>query len=154
MKKLILYGSIVIILFISLAVVTNISQTKKAEGNPFGKKSIHPSTAELMNDANYQNVILPDELSERLASGEELTVYFYSSTCPFCKETTPRLVPIVDEIGIDLKQYNLKEFEEGWNDYQVTSTPTVIHFKDGKEVDRIVGAATDEEFKEFFQQYE
>lgn len=44
---------------------------------------------------------------------------------------------MAEEMGIDLEMYNLLEFEEGWNEYAIESTPTFIHFEDGKEVDRL-----------------
>ncbi len=152
MKKVLFFGGIVVVLFIALALVTNIQQTQRAEGNPFGKERLNPATVSLMDDPNYQNVILPDELEERISNGEDVTVYFYSSTCQYCKETTPRLAPLADENGIDLVQYNLLEFEDGWNDYKIEATPTVVHFENGVEVGRVVGAATNDEFQQFFNQ--
>ncbi len=59
---------------------------QKAEGNPFGKEELHPATIDLLDDPNYQNIILPDELREALNNKETITVYFYSSTCEFCKK--------------------------------------------------------------------
>ncbi|MED1601382.1 thioredoxin family protein [Alkalihalophilus marmarensis] len=151
MKKVLIFGGIIVILFGLLAVVNSMKQSQLAEGNPFGKERIAPATAELMNDPNYQNVILPDELEEILEDNGDVTVYFYSSTCPYCKEATPRLVPISEELGVDLVQYNLTEFEDGYSDYRIESTPTVVHYEKGEEVDRIVGSAPDEEYRAFFE---
>ncbi|GAE34494.1 thioredoxin family protein [Halalkalibacter akibai] len=150
MKKILIFGGVVLLLFVSLIVVNNAQQTKKAEGNPFGKTQLHPATLDLLNNENYQNIILPVELESQLSNEESVTVYFYSSTCQFCKETTPRLVPLADDAGINLVQYNLLEFEEGWNQYNIDATPTVVHFENGVEKERIVGAATDDDFKQFF----
>ncbi|MFP3340137.1 thioredoxin family protein, partial [Micrococcus sp. SIMBA_131] len=57
-----------------------------------------------------------------------------------------------EDMDIDLKKYNVLEFEQGWNDYQIESTPTLVRFKDGKEVDRIVGTQTEETFKHWIEQ--
>ncbi|MFC0469403.1 thioredoxin family protein [Halalkalibacter kiskunsagensis] len=153
MKKIIIFGGIVVLIFVALAVVSNLQQTKKAEGNPFGKDKLHPATIELINDPNYQNVILPEELDEKLTNEEATTVYFYASDCAFCKEATPRVVPLAEELKINLVQYNLREFEEGWNKYGLNSTPTIVHFEDGAEVERIEGAVTNAEFEQFFNEY-
>ncbi|WP_017727632.1 thioredoxin family protein [Halalkalibacterium ligniniphilum] len=153
MKKVIIFGGIVVLLFVSLAVVSTMQQTKKAEGNPFGKSTLHPATIDIMDDPNYQNVILPDELEERLTNGDDVTVYFYSSTCSFCKETTPRLAPLAQQMDVDLVQYNLLEFEQGWSDYNLQSTPTVVHYQNGKEVARVVGSAQNEEYAMFFSEH-
>jgi thiol-disulfide isomerase/thioredoxin len=150
MKKVLIFGGIVVFLFVALIVVSNAQQTKKAEGNPFGKSQLDPATLELIDNPLYQNVILPEELAEKVANGEVTTVYFYSSICQYCRETTPRLVPLADDLGVELVQYNLQEFEEGWNEYKIDATPTVVHFENGVEAGRIVGAATDEEFEQFF----
>ncbi|OLS36046.1 thiol reductase thioredoxin [Alkalihalophilus pseudofirmus] len=151
MKKVLIFGGIIVILFGLLAVVNSMKQSQLAEGNPFGKEQIDPATAELVNDPNYQNVILPEELEEILEDNGDVTVYFYSSTCPYCKEATPRLVPISEELGVDLVQYNLTEFDEGWSDHNIESTPTIVHFENGEEIDRIVGSAPDEEYRAFFE---
>ncbi|MFC0561191.1 thioredoxin family protein [Halalkalibacter alkalisediminis] len=153
MKKIVIFGSVVILLFVALIVVNNVQQTQKSAGNPFGKSQLHPATIEIMNDENYQNIILPEELEDTLANNEAVTVYFYSSTCQFCKETTPRLAPLAEDAGINLVQYNLKEFEQGWDKYNLNSTPTVVHFDNGVEEGRIVGAASNEEFMQFFNDY-
>ncbi|ARK32848.1 thioredoxin family protein [Halalkalibacter krulwichiae] len=151
MKKILIFGGAVILLFVALVVVSNAQQTQKSEGNPFGKSQLHPATIEIMDDPNYQNIILPEELETSIADEEEVTVYFYSSTCQFCKETTPRLVPIADEKEVNLVQYNLLEFEDGWEQYDITATPTVVHYENGDEAGRIVGAAENEEFEQFFE---
>lgn len=152
MKKLLIFGGVIVLIFVSLALVTNMKQSKQAEGNPFGKEKLDASTIELLDDPNYENVILPDELEEKLSNGEDVTVYFYQSNCPYCKELTPRLVPLAKDLGVDLVQYNLLEFEQGWRDYQIESTPTLIHFEAGEEKERVVGAHPNEVFTTFFNE--
>ncbi|MGR3763360.1 thioredoxin family protein [Rossellomorea sp. NS-SX7] len=152
MKKIIIFLAVVIGLFAAIAIVTNMQNSQKAEGNKFKKDNLDPATVALLDDPNYQNVILPEELEKKLADKEDVTVYFYSSTCPHCKETTPILAPLAEEMGVDMVQYNVLEFEQGWTDYQIEATPTLVHFKDGKEVDRVVGSQPEEEFRSFFEE--
>lgn len=137
MKKIVVIVSVIIAIFIALAVITNIQQKKSSEGNPFGKDKVYPATQEQLDDPLYQNIILPEELEEKLDNGESATIYFYKSDCPACRQTSPIMVPMADEMGIDLELYNLLEFEQGWDDYNIQSTPTFIHFEDGKEVSRL-----------------
>ena len=152
MKKAIIFLGIIIVLFGALAFVTNLSNSEKAEGNPYGKDSLDPATIDQLDDPLYQNQILPDELDKTLSNEEDAFVYFYSPTCIHCKNTSPILVPLAEDMDIDLKKYNVLEFEQGWNDYQIESTPTLVRFKDGKEVDRIVGTQTEETFKQWIEQ--
>ncbi|MDO6658329.1 co-chaperone YbbN [Anaerobacillus sp. 1_MG-2023] len=151
MKKAIIFLGIVIVIFGALAFVTNYSNSEKTEGNPYGKSSLNPATIEQLDDPLYQNQILPDELDEALSNEEDAFVYFYSPTCIHCKNTSPVLVPLAEDMEIDLKKYNVLEFEQGWNDYRIESTPTLVRFKDGKEVDRIVGTQTEDTFKQWIE---
>ncbi|EMT44932.1 MULTISPECIES: co-chaperone YbbN [Anoxybacillus] len=152
MKKLLIFGGVIIALFIALAWITSYTQKQKVEGNPFGKEELHPATIDLLDDPNYKNIILPDELREALNNKETMTIYFYSSTCEFCKKTTPIVVPLAKEMGIDLKQFNLLEFDEGWNEYRIEATPTIVHFQNGKEVARIEGYYEEDVFRQWFEQ--
>lgn len=150
MKKLIIFIVFIVALFGALAFMTTYQNKQATEGNPYGKSKLDPATVKQLKDPNYQNQILPDDLEKKLADGETLTVYFYSPTCSHCQEATPILVPMVDEMGIDLKKYNLLEFQQGWQNYGIEFTPTIIHFEKGKEVSRIVGNEGKEAFEKWF----
>ncbi|KMK76510.1 thioredoxin family protein [Alkalihalobacillus pseudalcaliphilus] len=153
MKKIIIFGAIIVVIFAALAYVSTTANQQKAEGNPYNKSNLHPETIKQLDDPNYQNIILPEELDEKLGNGEDLTVYFFSPTCGFCNEVTPRLAPLADDLGVDLKKMNLLEFDEGWSKYNIDATPTLIQYKDGEFYQGIQGAATNEEYTEFFQQF-
>lgn len=152
MKKIIIFLVAIVALFAAIALITSMQNNQKAEGNKFKKANLNPATVELLDDPNYQNVILPEELEEKLKNNEDVTVYFYSSTCVHCKRTTPTLAPLAEDMGVDMVQYNLLEFEQGWDQYRIEATPTLIHFENGKEVARIVGGQPEEEFKKFFEE--
>ncbi|PLS17652.1 thiol reductase thioredoxin [Bacillus sp. M6-12] len=151
MKKIIIFLVVIIGLFAAIAIINNTQQKEKSEDNPYGKDTLRASTVEQLDDPNYQNLILPDALKDKLDKEENVTVYFYSPECPHCIKTTPVVNPVAKEMNIDLVQYNLLEFEEGWDDYQIKSTPTIVHYEKGKEKARIVGSHKAEEFKDFFQ---
>jgi len=152
LKKIIIFLVAIVALFAAIALITSMQNNQKAEGNKFKKANLEPATVELLDDPNYQNVILPEELEEKLKNNEDVTVYFYSSSCIHCKRTTPILAPLAEDMGVDMVQYNLLEFEQGWDQYRIESTPTLVHFESGKEVARIVGEQPEEEFKKFFDE--
>ncbi|CAM3782402.1 thioredoxin family protein [Mesobacillus thioparans] len=152
MKKLIIFLVIIIGLFAALFFVNKAQNEEKSEGNPYGKNTLHPETVKQLDDPNYQNIILPDELDKKLEAGEDVTVYFFSPTCPHCVRTTPVVAPLAKDMDVDLVQYNLLEFEQGWNDYGIESTPTIVQYKDGKEVNRIVGYQEEASFKDWFNE--
>ena len=139
MKKLGIIGAVVIVLFIAVILLTNLSNKDKLANNPYDTDNLRQSTIDLLDDENYQNIILPDALEEKIASGEPVVAYMFSPECPHCKKMTPSLMPIADEVGVQIDQLNILEYEQGWDDYNVEATPTLIYFNEGKEVDRIVG---------------
>jgi thiol-disulfide isomerase/thioredoxin len=147
MKKIIIFGAIILVLFGGLAFMTTYQNNQKAEGNVYGKSDLDPATIDQLDDPNYQNIILPDELETKLENKEDTIVYFFSPLCDHCKATTPVLMPVADEVGVEIKQYNILEYEEGWNQYAITGTPTLVHYKDGKEVARVEGSNTEENFR-------
>lgn len=150
MKKVLIFLAIIIVLFAGVAILTNMQNSEKVGDNPYGKDTLHPETVALLEDENYQNIILPDELEQKLNDKEDMTVYYFQSTCPYCKEATPILSPLAEEMGIDLVQYNLLEFEQGWDDYRIQETPTIVQYKDGKETARITGLTSEAEYRQWF----
>src|SRR5699024_11943785 len=67
-------------------------------------------------------------------SGEAVMVYFYSPRCVYCQRTTPVLVPLTEELNIDMKKLNLLEFKDEWD---IESTPTLVHYEDRSEERRV-----------------
>lgn len=152
MKKLLIIGGAIVAVFILLIVLTNMSNDKKLADNPYGTKNLEQDTIDQLDDENYQNIILPDDLNSKIESGEPVTVYFFSPSCSHCKAMTPVLMPIVKEMDVDLVQYNILEFEQGWDEYQIEYTPTTIYFEDGKEVSRMIGNQPKENIEAFFNE--
>ncbi|WP_126428087.1 thioredoxin family protein [Brevibacillus marinus] len=150
MKKVLIFLAIVMGLFAALAVVTFYANKQAAQGNPYGKETLHPATVAQLDDPLYGNQILPDELQAKLDNKEELYVYFYSPTCVYCQETTPILVPLAEELAIDVRKLNVLEFEEAWDTYRLAGTPTLIHFREGKEVARLDGGQNEASLRAWF----
>ncbi|MGM7719222.1 thioredoxin domain-containing protein [Metabacillus sp. Hm71] len=154
MKKILIFGAIIVILFGALAFITTYQNKQQVEGNVYGKDNLKPATIDQLDDPNYQNIILPDELEAKLEKKEETIVYFFSPECTHCQATTPVLMPVADEVGVEIDQFNLLEFEDGWTQYGIESTPTLVHYKDGKEVARSVGSNTEEYFRNLLTEWE
>jgi thiol-disulfide isomerase/thioredoxin len=153
MKKIIIFSAIIIALFVAMAVVTNMQNNAKiGENNPYKTNDLQQATIDLLDDPNYQKIILPDQLEEKLDNNEDVTVYFFASDCPHCKVTTPVLMPLADEMGIEVVQYNLLEFQDGWNQYGIDGTPTLVRYEDGKEVARIDGSRDEAVFRQWFEE--
>lgn len=125
------------------------SSTETGLSNPYQKKILHPETIKRLEDPNYQNIILPQTLEEMLANGEDVIVYFYSPLCPYCIKTTPLITELAQELNKEIYQFNLLEFEHGWDEYQLEAIPTLIQYKEGKETKRTTGYQEKGDFKEW-----
>lgn len=156
MKKLLIIGGVIIAIFALIVVLNNQSNEVKLKDNPYGTKDLKQSTIGLLGNENYQNIILPDALYEKVTSGESITAYFFSPECQYCMQMTPILMPIAKENGIHVYQYNMLEFEQEAQPYGITSWPTLIHYEDGKEVSRSVGLPKNpnEDIQTFFDNYD
>lgn len=152
MKKLIIFLVVIIAIFAAIAGLTKWQQAKKSEGNVYQKESLDPATINLLDDPLYQNIILPDELEKKLQAKEDVTVYFFSPTCSHCMKTTPELIPAAEKLNVDIHQFNLLEFDDGWNEYRIKYTPTLMHFKNGEEDTRLVGAHTQGEIETWLEE--
>lgn len=151
MKKVIIFLAVIVVLFAGVALLTKMQNEEKiAEDNQYNKDSLKPETIDQLDDPNYQNIILPENLKAKLDNKEDVTVYFYSPTCGYCQQTTPIVSPLAEEMGIDLVQFNLLEFESGWDQYKITETPTIVQYKGGEEAERLVGLKDKEVFEEWF----
>ncbi len=76
MKKLGIYLSIIVVLFGALYVVNqqaNQAKYGKYADNVYGidPSKLHPETLKLLDDPNYQNIILPDALDKKIAAQED-----------------------------------------------------------------------------------
>lgn len=154
MKKLLAIGGVIVVIFILIIVLTNKSNETKLKDNPYGTDKLDTATIGLIGNENYSNIILPDELEKKISSGEAVTAYFFSPTCSYCMEMTPRLMPIAKDMNVHVDQYNLLEYGDQAASYGIESTPTLIYFKDGEEVGRLVGAHPEENIRAFFSEYE
>jgi len=80
-----------------------------------------------------------NELEERLQSSEFIIVDFSSPGCAPCKKIPPLLAEVMDQLkGVDIKAYevNIADEPELAQKYFILGVPTIIVFKQGKEIGR------------------
>ena len=151
MKKLAIIGGIVIVLFIGIIVLNNMSNSDKLEDNPYGTDNLNQATIDQLDDENYQNIILPEDLEAKIESGEDVFAYLFSPLCSYCMQFTPKLMEVAGEKDIQIDQLNVLEFESAKATYNLEATPTLIYFEDGKEVTRMVGDDSEDKIRQFFE---
>ncbi len=100
----------------------------------------------------YSNKISLEDLNKNIEDKKEQTIYFYQTSCVHCQKVSPIVVPLAKDLNVDMKVIDIENLNEPWDKYNIQGTPTIIHFKDGKEVSRISGEQSKEKFKEWFEQ--
>lgn len=90
--------------------------------------------------------------SEVLKSDKLVIVDFYATWCMPCQMLTPILVEIDKENeDVEIFKVNVDENQETAIRYDIVSVPTLIFFKDGKEIDRQVGLVEKEKLEEIIK---
>lgn len=92
--------------------------------------------------------------SEVLKSDKLVIVDFYATWCMPCQMLTPILVDIDKENeDVEIFKVNVDENQETAIRYDIVSVPTLIFFKDGKEIDRQIGLVEKEKLEEIIKSF-
>jgi thioredoxin 1 len=103
---------------------------------------------EKMNDTETNNhipIILNDyNFTESVNKFQFLIVDFWAAWCGPCKIITPMIEQLSNELAgkAVIGKLNVDENPNVSNAFGIQSIPTIIIFKNGKAVDRIIGAMT------------
>lgn len=102
----------------------------------------HASMAAQFTDDNFQD--------EVVKAGMPVLVDFYADWCGPCKA----IAPVIDELAgeyegkVKIGKMDVDANGETPQQFGVMSIPTMVLFKDGKEVDRLNGAVPKDAIKE------
>ncbi|MGR3911797.1 MAG: thioredoxin [Candidatus Rhabdochlamydia sp.] len=99
---------------------------------------------------SHLKVISESEFLAEIESGVVL-VDFYADWCGPCRALIPHLQTVAKEVEhqASIVQINVDHAQRVSEQYQITSIPALILFKEGKEVGRIVGLRDAKAIKEF-----
>ena len=92
-------------------------------------------------DANFQNEVLD--------SSQPVLVDVWAPWCAPCRAVSPAIDEIAEQYHDRVKvgKLNLDENSETPQTYRVNSIPTVLVFKDGQVVERLVGVQMKERYE-------
>lgn len=87
-----------------------------------------------VNSENFESEVLKSELP--------VLADFYSDSCVPCKRLSPLLAEVEEENAESLKvvKINVNFDTELAEKYEVQAAPTLILFKNGEEIDRLIGS--------------
>jgi len=121
-----------------------------------GKKSIeqYDRRDEIVNnteDSMAQVAHLEDNSFDQTIRSGVVLVDFYADWCGPCRMLTPVLEQVAKESAgqVMVAKLDIDKNQKVASAYQVTSVPTMILFKNGKEVGRLVGLRDAKGIKEF-----
>jgi len=80
---------------------------------------------------------------------------FYADWCGPCHIMEPIIKDLEKELGngVKFEKVDVDAESEKAQEFEVLSIPTFVIIKDGKEVDRIVGARGKSQFKQIIESY-
>ncbi len=92
---------------------------------------------------------------EVLEADEPVLVDFWAEWCMPCKWVAPVLEKLSKEFEGKMKfaKLNVDECRKIAEEYRIEAIPTMIIFKDGKEVHRIIGAYPEHELKREIEKF-
>lgn len=85
---------------------------------------------------------------EFLSEGINL-VDFYADWCGPCK----MISPLLEKLDVNVVKVNIDDNSKLSSEYGIMSIPTIILFKNGKELDKLIGFHTLDELKKWIDKY-
>jgi thioredoxin 1 len=89
-------------------------------------------------------------VKELIVSGKPVVIDFWAEWCGPCRMIGPIIEELAQEYEgrVEIGKLNVDENMDTPEEYGIRSIPTVMFFKEGKLVDKIVGAAKKSDFAE------
>lgn len=84
-------------------------------------------------------------------SSTPVLVDFWATWCGPCRAIAPHLKALADELGdrVKIVKLDIDHNQKTAADYGIQSIPTLLLFKDGKVVDKLVGSASKGKLSDF-----
>jgi thioredoxin 1 len=92
------------------------------------------------------NALKKDNFDEAVATGVTL-VDFWADWCMPCKMMAPVLEELSGEVDAEIASVDTEAQKELTSRFSVRALPTLLIFKDGEEINRLVGLKNKEELK-------
>ena len=119
-----------------------LEKIKRRKLKEMQEKAIRPVH---LSDGNFKETIKGNRL---------VLIDFYADWCHPCQMIAPEIEALASSLqGVVVAKLNVDENQQTAREYGVMSIPTLILFKDGKEVERIIGAVPRSSIEEKIRAY-
>ena len=83
-----------------------------------------------------------DNIKEIIESGKPVVIDFWAEWCGPCRMVSPIVEELAEEFSgkVEIGKLNVDDNTETPNEYGIRNIPTILFFKDGKLVDKQIGA--------------
>ena len=83
-----------------------------------------------------------DNIKEIIDSGKPVVIDFWAEWCGPCRMVSPILEELSEEFSgkVEIGKLNVDDNINTPNEYGIRNIPTILFFKDGKLVDKQIGA--------------
>lgn len=92
-----------------------------------------------MSEFNVPSLSSLEEVKEKITNEQSLMVYISTPVCGPCKMFKPIVNEAYEQENINIYHVNAHEAVDVAPEYQVTSVPTILYFKNGELVDKTIG---------------
>ena len=84
-----------------------------------------------------------------LADSKPLVIDFWAEWCGPCRMVAPIVEELAEEYAdkVNIGKCDVEEGDDVAASFMIRNVPTIVFLKDGKQVDKHVGAATKEQLK-------
>lgn len=97
--------------------------------------------------------ITSENLEELKKGAQPLVLDFWATWCGPCRMVSPILTELAEKYDgkIVVGKCDVEENEDLAAEFGIRNIPTILFFKDGVQVDKLVGAASKDKFVEKFE---
>jgi len=144
MKKLIIALVALVLIGLSLYIKSLVTTDSKNSNNDIAE---YEKVMDKLDTSNYMNI------ENSIQNSKDITIFFGRETCPDCRGA----VKMIQQNKLNITNYHYYNTEQNKNSnktkseeildkYKVKYVPTIIHFKDGKEISRYSVNKDDENY--------
>lgn len=114
----------------------------------------HIGGEELLIEEDYIKQVSVGDFKEKKDRGEEFYAYFYTKYCPYCSDIGSLVPDTYEKEGVDYVVVDVNRNIEFQEEENVEGVPMLVKYKDGKQVDYILGVESEQDVIEFIRSVE